>query len=236
MVALAAATGLDVAVPTCGRWTVRDVLAHQTMVHRWAAANLRGEDADAVPKHRANAARDDLLDCTADGVELVIAALREAPDDVTAMVFLNDAPAPRAFWARRQAHETTIHAVDVLAAAVGRLPAVADAPIEQRLAVDGIDELLCGFFTRGRCRLFDGERYRIGVVAEDADEAWLLDVDERLIARPADVADAGSAAVTITGTAAGIYLSLWNRADEAAVSGRPDLLERWRTVQRIRWS
>ena len=37
----------------------------------------------------------------------------EAPVDLEAFVFLNDAPAPRQFWARRQCHETTIHAVDM---------------------------------------------------------------------------------------------------------------------------
>ena len=36
-------------VPTCPEWTVRDLLAHQTMVHRWATAHVRGDDPDAMP-------------------------------------------------------------------------------------------------------------------------------------------------------------------------------------------
>ena len=35
--------GLRAPVPTCPDWTVRDLVAHQGMVHRWAAALLRGE-------------------------------------------------------------------------------------------------------------------------------------------------------------------------------------------------
>ena len=39
----AAAAGLEAKVPTCPAWDVTDLLVHQGMVHRWAAANLRGE-------------------------------------------------------------------------------------------------------------------------------------------------------------------------------------------------
>ncbi|WP_205856188.1 maleylpyruvate isomerase N-terminal domain-containing protein, partial [Phytoactinopolyspora endophytica] len=39
----AARAGIGAAVPTCPGWNVTDLVAHQSMVHRWAAANLRGE-------------------------------------------------------------------------------------------------------------------------------------------------------------------------------------------------
>jgi hypothetical protein len=38
-----------------------------------------------------------------------------------------------------------------------------------------------------------------------------------------------------TGTAAQLYLGLWNRGDEMT-SSDPDLLRQWRGKQRIRWS
>jgi hypothetical protein len=66
------------------------------------------------------------------------------------MVFLNDAPPPRRFWARRQAHETTIHSVDAIAARSQRWPTASDVAIDPLLAADGIDELLMGFITRGK--------------------------------------------------------------------------------------
>ena len=75
------------------------------------------------------------------------------------MVFLKDAPPPRRFWARRQAHETTIHSVDAVAAALGRWPTASDVTIDPVLAADGIDELLTGFITRGKGRLHTAEPY-----------------------------------------------------------------------------
>ena len=46
--------GLRAPVPTCPDWTVRNLVAHQGMVHRWAAAIVRGErlDPDAASRHR----------------------------------------------------------------------------------------------------------------------------------------------------------------------------------------
>ena len=43
------------------------------------------------------------------------------------------------------------------------------------------------------------------------------------------------AAVAISGTAAAVHLGLWNRGDELTVSGRTDVLDRWRDTQQIRW-
>ena len=40
------AAGPDAPVPTCPGWTVRDLLAHQGMVHRWATAVVRADPAD----------------------------------------------------------------------------------------------------------------------------------------------------------------------------------------------
>ena len=61
------------------------------------------------------------------------------------MVFLRDSPAPREFWARRQAHETTIHRADAVAAGLGRRPRSAELDLDPAFAVDGLDELLTGF-------------------------------------------------------------------------------------------
>jgi hypothetical protein len=154
------------------------------------------------------------------------------------MTFLKDAPAPRDFWARRQAHETTIHMVDALAAKLGRAPTAVESGIERGLAVDGIDELVRGFFTRGRSKLYDGEEYTLAVAPSDASRRWVLRVAERLTVDPGDGSDDGAApAATITGSAVDLYLALWNRGGEVAVAGgRSDALDRWRSTQRVTWS
>ena len=96
------------------------------------------------------------------------------------MTFLKDAPAPREFWARRQAHETTIHMVDAQSALLGRVPSTDEAGISSAFAADGLDELLRGFFTRGKSKLFDGKPFVTVVAPDDVDRRWVLRVDERL--------------------------------------------------------
>lgn len=238
LVELTDKAGSDAPVPTCPTWTAHALLAHQAMVHRWAAANIRGEDADAVPNEtEIRTSVDDLPAYYREGHAALLAALRAAPADLDAPTFLNDAPPPRQFWARRQAHETTIHMVDALAAALGRVPAAAEVDVDVALAVDGIDELLRGFFTRGRSKLFDGEEYAFAVVPADADRRWVVRVAERLTVDPDDVAvSAEAVAARVTGSAAAIYLGLWNRGDELQFAGPPDLLDRWRATQRISWN
>ena len=235
----AAAAGLTARVPTCPRWTVADLVAHQGMVHRWAAANLRLDDSRIQSKSEIlrTVLRGELLAWFAEGVAALLETFATAPDDVPAMVFLKNAPAPRAFWARRQAHETTIHATDALAALLGRFPTERDAGLDAELALDGIDELLRGFFTRGRSRLFDGEEFTVAVRPTDAATGWLLGV------RPAGMTadrvaadDLPDADALFTGTAVQLYLGLWNRGTEIETAGRKSALERWRGVQRVQWS
>ena len=120
---LALEAGLDVAVPTCPAWTTDALVAHQAMVHRWAAAHVRGDDPDVIPSQtEIRTTVDDLVGYYRDGHGALLATFHDAAPDLEAMTFLKDAPAPRDFWARRQAHETTIHMIDALAAVLGRLP------------------------------------------------------------------------------------------------------------------
>jgi uncharacterized protein (TIGR03083 family) len=233
--AAAAAAGLDAKVPTCPAWDVRKLVTHQGMVHRWAAANLRGEtDHRPSASEAAAAACADLLGWYSDGLAALVETLRAAAEDAKAMVFLNDAPPPRRFWARRQAHETTIHSVDAISARHGRWPTAADVVIDPALAADGIDELLSGFITRGRGKLHSADPYRILVKTDDTGHAWTVRVsDGPIVATPGEVE---RPEVTFSGTAVQLYLSLWNRADGMRAEGRPDVVDQWRAQVRIRWS
>ncbi|GAB6986570.1 maleylpyruvate isomerase family mycothiol-dependent enzyme [Nocardioides pyridinolyticus] len=216
--------GLGAPVPTCPDWTVRDLVAHQGMVHRWAASLVRGE-ADVEPDafEAAGRADPDPLEWLRDGVIELAEALTAAPDDVRAPVFLNDAPGPREFWARRQCHETTVHAVDALAASLGRSPDATETWIERDLAVDGIDELLGGFLARPRSRLRCEEDAVLVVAPDDAADWWLVrlsprpPVTTRLVGTSATVPDADW---TLEGSAVDLYLSLWNRTSRQALGDR----------------
>jgi uncharacterized protein (TIGR03083 family) len=232
--AAARAAGLDAAVPTCPGWNVRDLVAHVGMVHRWSNAQLTGDpmDSDAELEAAGRADADPIAWWVA-GADELSTTLRSVPDDVEAMVFLNDAPPPRRFWARRQCHEATIHAVDALAARLGRSPSGDEAAIPDSIAIDGIDELLCGFLTRGRKLAVDTAR-RLAVCPDGASPSWTIELSA---GSPVAVRHAPGTAIdadeTLTGPVVDLYLALWNRghlpADGATVAW-------WSEVARIRWS
>ena len=231
----AAAAGLEAKVPTCPAWNVTKLVLHQGMVHRWAAANLRGErNHDSAASRAEGKAAASLLDWYTHGLAALVDTVRATPEDAKAPVFLRDAPPPRRFWARRQAHETTIHSVDAIAARLGRWPTAADLAIDPVLAADGIDELLMGFITRGKRRLHAAEPYRLLVRTDDTGHAWTLRLsDGPILATPGAIE---RPEVVFSGTAVQLYVSLWNRADAITINGRSDLLGQWRKQIRIRWS
>lgn len=232
--------GVDAPVPTCPEWTVTDLIAHQGMVHRWAAAIVRGERPadDAVAAFEA-AGRDaaDPVGWLRDGAVEVTRAVAAAPPDREAFVFLNDAPEPRGFWARRQCHETTIHAVDAMAASLGRPPSAEETWIDPALARDGIDELLGGFLTRPRSRLRCDEDAALVVAPDDADDWWQVDLGPRpaVVTRHAAAYDEEvDADWELTGSSVGLYLRLWNRSGDAGASESSD--EDWRRLTAVTWS
>jgi uncharacterized protein (TIGR03083 family) len=231
----AADAGLETKVPTCPAWDVTKLVLHQGMVHRWAAANLRGDrDYDTTASQAEGKAAASLLNWYTQGLAALVDTLGATAEDAKAMVFLRDAPPPRRFWARRQAHETTIHSVDAVAARCRRWPTAADVAIDPLLAADGIDELLMGFITRGKGRLHSAEPYRLLVRTNDTGHAWTLRISDGPILTTPGAIERPEA--VFSGTAVQLYLSLWNRADELTTDGRSDLTDQWRKQIRIRWS
>jgi uncharacterized protein (TIGR03083 family) len=214
----AAAAGLEAPVPTCPGWTVRDLVAHQGMVHRWATSHLRGApDVEPDALERAGLASPDLLGWFDDGATALLQAIVDAPDDLAGTPFLRDAPPPRIFWVRRQCHETTVHAVDALAARLGRAPQPDETWIRDAIALDGIDELLVGFVTRRAEGASPGAPTRLLVRPDGVDVAWLVDLDTGRPIRTSRVRPwSGGTGGTdadhvLTGDPVDLYLRLWSR-------------------------
>jgi uncharacterized protein (TIGR03083 family) len=238
----------DASVPTCPEWRLRDLVRHTGCVHRWATRYVTdglttmlsetGEQ-EAWGPPPADAA---LLDWFREGHQQLVSSLTQAPADLECWSFL-PAPSPLAFWARRQAHETAIHRVDAEAAAAGSAPQEAGAvsgPLPGDFALDGIDELLCGFLARPVSMLHTDRPRTLLVHATDAGEAggcgdWMVSISKE----PAAVARrAGPADCVVSGTAAELYLLLWNRLppENADACGDLSLFQLWRETAQIRWS
>lgn len=228
-------------VPACPGWQVRDLVAHIGGVHRWAAAYVAERRAEAMDAGERARYRDqmpddaELVDWYAAAHADLVAALQAAPYDLECWTFL-PAPSPLAFWARRQAHETLIHRIDAEAAA-GKPGTLPDAA----LAADGIDELLACFLTRPKSGLRADPPRNLGVRASDVDEEWIVRVGPEkaeVLHGPGCVrtrAEGGSADCVVTGTAADLYLFLWNRTgtDRLRVDGDASLLDLWRESARV---
>jgi uncharacterized protein (TIGR03083 family) len=227
----ATTAGLGADVPTTPDWDVRRLLAHQGLVHRWATGNVLGEQVDPDAVEQEGLASADPVAWLRDGADRLLTAIESAPDDLEALVFLADAPTPKRFWARRQCHETTIHAVDALSAVLGRYPKAADTWIDSRVALDGIDELLTGFLPRPHSRLRAEDPMTIAVLPEDADDRWLVAISEQPPVTARGLGDEG-ADVVLRGSAVALYLTLWNRSDEVS----DERFELWAESVRVSWS
>jgi uncharacterized protein (TIGR03083 family) len=229
-VASATRAGLEAGVPTTPDWDVRRLVAHQGLVHRWATATILGREIDDDAVEREGLASPDPLAWLGAGVDHLIEVIESAPEDLEALVFLADAPPARRFWARRQCHETTIHAVDALSAALGRYPHAADTWIATDLALDGIDELLTGFIPRRSSRLRAEDPTTIAVLPDDSERRWLVTVSDAPPVTRRGEGDA-SADVVLDGSAVALFLTLWNRSDEVSAEG----LGLWSEGVRVTW-
>ena len=231
--------GLEANIDTCPGWKMRDLVRHLSEIHLWAAAH--------VARRATKMWVDDLADLSASWPDLavfwpddddligyyletnanLVRELEAAPADVEAMTFL-PAPSPLAMWARRQAHEISIHRFDAQNAA-GKT-----SEFDPSLASDGIDELLTAFAPRKDTFPLDEAKAMVVHAVDTADRWYLTLGPDGIAARRGG----GRADVTLTGRAADLYLAVWNRGDDSAVevAGDRDLLESWHNNHRIRWA
>ncbi|APY89521.1 maleylpyruvate isomerase family mycothiol-dependent enzyme [Streptomyces alfalfae] len=223
LVRAAEAAGLGAKVPTCPDWEVRDLVRHTGMVHRWATAFM----AERRTEFRLGGGLPELdgaelLDWFREGHAALVDTLTGTPPDAECWTFL-PAPSPLAFWARRQAHETTVHRTDAESACGDTV-----SPIDAEFAVDGIEELLLGMHSREKSRVRAEEPRVLRVRATDApaERTWTV----RLSEGP-PVTERGATAAAdceVSGQAARLYLALWNRLPFPEVSGDPALAALWR--------
>lgn len=161
-----------------------------------------------------------------------MSSLRAAPPAVQCWTILPD-EVPLHFWARRQAHETSIHRADADAAA-GRA-----SDFDAQTAVDGIDELLTGFVPRPRTPVHLPEPQTLLVRPSHADAAWRVTIGPDMpTTRRVDNHPPQGATTIPHGRSADLYLLLRNRRDATgiAIEGDRDLVNLWRSSMNVMWS
>ena len=182
---------LDAPVPGCPGWTLTDLAHHLGGIHRWARiAVVEGPSDERTADAPGDRAA--LVDWFRAGASALIETLRVTDPATPCWTF---GPRPRfaAFWFRRQAHETVLHAHDA-AASQG-----AAGPLDPELALDGVDEVVTMFFPR---------QVRLGRTAPLPESLALAPAEGGRWLLPGD--DPAPAA-TVSGPAEAVLLLLWHR-------------------------
>ncbi|HEX2418104.1 MAG TPA: maleylpyruvate isomerase family mycothiol-dependent enzyme [Micromonosporaceae bacterium] len=222
--------GLAEPVPSCPGWTVEDLVVHLGNTYRWVHGHVIREittqparlTTDDIPRGEAalpwwDARYGELLS-TLDRLDAESPAWNWAPQAKKA-----------GFWHRRMAHETAIHRWDA------QVAAGLTEPVETKLAVDGISEVLDSWLPGGRRLVTHSPVSGLAeLVASDVAHAWLVRI------RGAGVALLDTSTVMhephridaqAIGTASDLLLALWGRVpfDVLETAGNPRLLEAVRT-------
>ncbi|MEU8890557.1 maleylpyruvate isomerase family mycothiol-dependent enzyme [Streptomyces sp. NPDC048442] len=180
---VAGSPDLDVRVPSCPDWSLRDLVEHLAEVHRsWAAVVLAGpsDKPPAVAPGPAPAVTPagapvgdtlsaDLLARSAAATDELIAALRAAGPTAGCWTWWgeSDEPTTSGAVARHQVQEAAVHAFDA------QLATGTPRPVPVVVALDGIAEFIG--VSHGTAGPWPHERARIGLHAGEG-ESWLLDL------------------------------------------------------------
>lgn len=223
----------DAPVPSRPDWTVTDLVRHLGATYRF----VRGHAARGVttpPEPRTAQIPDDAptgaaaVEWWKREYDQVVEFLDALDPELPAW---NWAPqAKRAgFWHRRIAHETAVHRWDAQMA-IGL-----SEPIETKLAVDGVGEVLDTWLPAGRRRVPSSRHGVVQLVATDAGQEWFLRLRGEGVALldTSTILDTDDhhARVHAAGTASDLVLALYGRVgfDVLEVTGDAALLDCLRT-------
>lgn len=217
----AAAAGADLSapVPSCPGWTVRDAVEHVAEVyeHKLACIAAAGTKPDPWPPTWPDR---DPLEWFDDALGRLVHVLRTTDPEAPSWTWFPD-DQTAGFWVRRMALETAVHRADV------ELAGGPASPVDDELAVDGIDEvlelMLAGDWTGDEEPTLTGT-----AVVATAGRSWTVAMaSERVDVTDGAVADAEA---TVTAEPSPLLLWIYGRQpdDVVRVTGDPAAATRLR--------
>jgi uncharacterized protein (TIGR03083 family) len=224
-IATAAGMGTDAAVPTCDDWTVESLVVQVSRVYARVAriASTRATESPQTPVELPDG---DSLHVLRDVLDELVSALSECDADTPLWNWAPGAAKTAMFWARRMAHESSVHRFDAQAAH-GVMQ-----PIDSELAGDGIDELIDVLARRVYTRDdVSGPTGTVTLQASDHD-AWHLELEPEGISRT-EIVKAPD--VIVSGTSSALLLGAYGRIPWTSleVAGDSDLLAQWSAAMKF---
>jgi uncharacterized protein (TIGR03083 family) len=218
-IATAAGMGLDAAIPACHDWDVEALVQHVARIYA-RIARVVSTRMTEQPQAGTVVPDGDPVEVLRDLLDDLVTALSECDPDTPVWNWEPTAPQVAMFWARRMAHESSVHRFDAQGAH-GVMQ-----PIDAELANDGIDELIDVIARRVYTRdNVAGPTGTVRLQSSDS-ESWHVTL-EPAGPRRSDVVTEPD--VTVRGTSSALLLAAYSRIPWTSleVTGDTDLLDRW---------
>jgi uncharacterized protein (TIGR03083 family) len=222
------AENLSAPVRSCPGWTVQDLIGHVGAVYEFQRTHfVRGIASRPQNERPVPPAGLEVLDYFDRQLAETLQAL-ESLDPESPAWHWGGGPKVAAFWFRRMAVETALHRWDAQAA-IG-IP----IPLDPRLSVDGIAEVLDTQLPSGRRKGSEDAEGVARLNATDTGDRWVIRIRGKALSvlDTNTVLDPGPGAqAAAKGTASDLLLALWGRIplDVLEISGDSPLLEALRT-------
>jgi len=197
-------------VPSCPGWSTNDLAKHMAQVYLHQAFVVETGNTPEQKEHLSRYPRtDDYLEFMGWGFEAITKALDiNRPERPTWSWHHSDFSVD--FWFRRMAHETVIHRIDA------ELATGSVTPIDEALALDGVDEVLDFLPLTGSWPEVPNIDFGIvSIVAstKNGSKVWDLNFTNEAATVSAVAESNGAASLVISGDAEAMDLYLWGRID-----------------------
>jgi uncharacterized protein (TIGR03083 family) len=215
----AARLGLEPPVPTCPSWDVEALVRHVSRVYT-TAGYLVGHRVTQRPETYPPVPDGDPVEVLESLLDELVTALREAEADTGVWSWSDDVEPTAAFWARRMAHESSVHRFDA------QIAHAMPQPIDSELAADGLDELISVLAPSIYERNDDSGPHGTVQLLSSDDVSWCLGLEPDSVERLEVVSEPDASA---RGTSSTLLLAAYGRVPwtSLTVDGDIDLLNRW---------